>query len=71
MYFADFEPLTGRLAGLELTVLRIRRFQLIPASRADIGWMRQTLDRESGRFGMRVRLTPDGRLTLRWRDAVG
>jgi poly-gamma-glutamate synthesis protein (capsule biosynthesis protein) len=66
MYFADFEPSTGRLAGLELMVLRIRRFQLIAASGADIGWMQQTLDRESGRFGARVRLTPDGRLTLSW-----
>ena len=65
MYFAEFEPLTGSLAGLELTVLRIRRFKLIAASSADIGWMQQTLDRESGQFGARVRLTPNGRLTLR------
>jgi poly-gamma-glutamate capsule biosynthesis protein CapA/YwtB (metallophosphatase superfamily) len=65
MYFAEFEPLTGSLAGLELTVLRIRRFQLIAASSADIRWMQQTLDRESGRFGARVRLTPNGRLALR------
>src|SRR5208282_1961735 len=55
MYFAEFEPLTGSLAGLELTVLRIRRFKLIAASSADIRWMQQTLDRESGQFGARVR----------------
>ena len=64
MYSADFEPSTGRLAGLELTVLRIRRFQLTAASSADIGWMQQRLHRESRRFGARVGLTSDGRLTL-------
>jgi len=38
MYFAGFEALTGRLASRELTVLQIRRFQLVPASRADVEW---------------------------------
>ncbi|VFU11131.1 conserved protein of unknown function [Methylocella tundrae] len=71
MYFAGFDALTGHLASLELSVLQIRRFQLVPASRADVEWMRRTLDRESSPFGARVRLTPHGRLTLRWRDAVG
>jgi poly-gamma-glutamate synthesis protein (capsule biosynthesis protein) len=71
MYFADFETSTGHLTSLELSVLQIRRFQLAPASGADIEWMRRTLDRESSAFGVRVRLTPDGRLMLLWRDAVG
>jgi poly-gamma-glutamate capsule biosynthesis protein CapA/YwtB (metallophosphatase superfamily) len=63
MYFADFNSLTGHLTDLELAPLQIRRFQLVPASGADILWLRRTLDRESGRFGTHIGLKPDGRLT--------
>src|SRR4029077_2097636 len=36
MYFAGLDCLTGDLADLELAPLQIRRFQLAPASGADI-----------------------------------
>ena len=62
MYFASFDCLTGDLADLELVPLQIRRFQLISASNADVIWLQQTLDRESGQFDVRIRLTSDGRL---------
>lgn len=64
MYFAGFEPLTGCLTSLDLTVLQIRRFQLVPASSADVDWMGRMLDRESSAFDVRVRMTHDGRLSL-------
>ena len=63
MYFAGFNSLTGHLFDLELVPLQMRRFQLVPASGADILWLWRTLDRESGRFGAHIRLKPEGRLT--------
>lgn len=70
MYFADFDCLTGHLTGLELVPLQIRRFQLVPASGADIVRLQQTFDRESGQFDVHVRLKPDGRLIPSWAQAV-
>ena len=70
MYFAAFDCLTGDLADLELAPLQIRRFRLAPASGADIVWVQQTLDRESGRFDVHVNLKPDGRLIPSWRRAA-
>ena len=70
MYFAGLDCLTGCLTALELAPLQIRRFQLAPASGADILWVQQTLDRECGRFDVRVTLKPDGRLIASWPQAV-
>jgi hypothetical protein len=39
MYFAGFNSLTGHLFDLELVPLQMRRFQLVPASGADILWL--------------------------------
>lgn len=64
MYFADIDPATGEIAALEMAPLQIRRFQLVPPSRADVDWLLRSLDRESRRFGTRVELAADGRLTL-------
>lgn len=63
MYFAGFDSLTGHLIDLELVPLQMRRFQLVPASDADILWLQQTLDRESKPFATHIRLEPGGRLT--------
>jgi len=66
MYFPTLDLRTGTLRELEVVPLRIRRFRLERAPAADLGWLRDTLDRECGRFGHHV--TPaDDRLVLRWR----
>jgi poly-gamma-glutamate synthesis protein (capsule biosynthesis protein) len=70
MYFADFNSITAHLIDLELVPLQMRRFQLVPASGADILWLRRTLDRESVHFGTHIRLEPDGRLTASRLEAV-
>ena len=70
MYFAGFNSLTGHLIDLELVPLQMRRFQLVPASDADILWLQRTLDRESGRFGAQIKLKPDGRLTASSPESV-
>ncbi len=66
MCFADIDPMSKDLVALELVPLQIRQFQLVRPSHQDIAWLRQTLDRESQRFGARVALTSDGRLVLAW-----
>lgn len=66
MYFADIDPASGNLLALELVPLNIRRFQLIHASSDDAEWLRQTLDRESRRFGSRVEPTPHRHFALCW-----
>ncbi len=64
MYFADVDPVDGRLCTLDIAPLRIRRLQLCQVSREDVAWLRRTLDRESAPFGTRVALAPGGRLTV-------
>jgi poly-gamma-glutamate synthesis protein (capsule biosynthesis protein) len=71
MYFADIDPDSADIVALTMAPLEIRRFQLVPASPADVDWLLRSLDRESRRFGARVELEPDGRLTLRRLDASG
>jgi poly-gamma-glutamate capsule biosynthesis protein CapA/YwtB (metallophosphatase superfamily) len=63
MYFADTAP-AGTLAALEMVPLQIRNFRLVRPSTQDVRWMQQTLDRESGKFGANVGLSPQGQLTV-------
>jgi poly-gamma-glutamate capsule biosynthesis protein CapA/YwtB (metallophosphatase superfamily) len=70
MYFADIEP-AGNLAALEIVPLQIRNFRLVRSATQDICWMQQTMDRESRKFGAGVALSPDGRLSLSWKRAIG
>jgi poly-gamma-glutamate synthesis protein (capsule biosynthesis protein) len=46
MYFAAVDP-AGRLLTLRMVPLRIRKFRLERAARADAGWLKATLERES------------------------
>jgi poly-gamma-glutamate synthesis protein (capsule biosynthesis protein) len=63
-YFPVLEA-SGRLAGLEMTPLRIRRLRLERARREDAEWLRRTLDRECRRLGTRLETGPEGALALR------
>jgi poly-gamma-glutamate synthesis protein (capsule biosynthesis protein) len=66
MYFVTCDPSTGELERLRMTALRIKRFMLTRASSGDARWLRAVLDREGRKFGTRVRIDPDDRLTLEW-----
>ncbi len=66
MYFVDFDMTNYELSGLEIVPLQIRRFQLVRPSKEDVGWVRQTLDREYRRFGIAVALREDGHFVLSW-----
>jgi poly-gamma-glutamate synthesis protein (capsule biosynthesis protein) len=64
MYFARVDAASAAVAGLEIVPLQIRNFRLARPSRQDVEWLRQTLDRESRRFGARIVLDAAGRLVL-------
>jgi len=66
MYFVRVDTETGKLAGLEMVPIQMRKFRLNRASRRDATWLRDTLNREGIRFGTRVELQDDGILVLRW-----
>jgi len=57
----------GALLSLHMAPFQIRRFRLNRASASDAAWLAETLTREGGKFGTRVRLTPENLLALDWR----
>lgn len=66
MYFLEIDGASGRLLGLEMTPMQIRRFRLGFASADDAEWLGRRLDREGRMLGTRVERSPGGRLELRW-----
>ncbi|NGO09254.1 CapA family protein [Streptomyces sp. HC44] len=61
-YFVSVEADTGRLAGVRMVPLRVRRMRLEPASDEDSAWLHETLDRISA--GVHITLDPDGAFRL-------
>lgn len=66
MYFVSADTETGKLAGLEMVPMQMKRFRLQRVPRQDAAWLRDTLNREGKRYGTRVDLQDDGTLVLRW-----
>jgi poly-gamma-glutamate synthesis protein (capsule biosynthesis protein) len=66
MYFLRVDPSTGRLARLEMTPMQIQHLRTSRASKADVRWLAEVLNREGREFGTRVDLNQDDTLTLRW-----
>jgi poly-gamma-glutamate synthesis protein (capsule biosynthesis protein) len=66
MYFATVDPSTGKLLDLQMTPTQIRRFRVIRASRDDALWLKDTLNREGAKFGVKMTFNNDNRLTLQW-----
>ena len=64
MYFPNLELATGRVAGLTLVPTQIRNFRLNRVSGRDAQWLKAMLNREGSRFGTRVELNEENRLTL-------
>jgi poly-gamma-glutamate synthesis protein (capsule biosynthesis protein) len=63
MYFPTIDPIRGQLSDLLMTPMRIKNFRANRASVQEARWLRDTIDRESRDFGVRVGLR-DGRLAL-------
>jgi poly-gamma-glutamate capsule biosynthesis protein CapA/YwtB (metallophosphatase superfamily) len=66
MYFVGMDRLTGELVYLQMTPTRIKRFRVNRASKAEVFWLRDTLNREGKKIGTQVELSEDNILTLVW-----
>jgi poly-gamma-glutamate synthesis protein (capsule biosynthesis protein) len=66
MYFAGIKPSTGKLVQFQMAPTQIKHFRVNRTSRDDALWLVHTLNREGRRFGTRVKLDEDNRLTLFW-----
>jgi poly-gamma-glutamate synthesis protein (capsule biosynthesis protein) len=66
MYFPVLAPRTGRLIGLRMAPMRIRKMRLNRASPAEAEWLRDRLSSICQPFGARVESAADGGLCLRW-----
>jgi poly-gamma-glutamate synthesis protein (capsule biosynthesis protein) len=64
MYFPDLDPATGRLLTLRMTPLRLRRLQLVRASRTESEWVRDRLATVTREFGLDFELNDEGVLVL-------
>jgi poly-gamma-glutamate synthesis protein (capsule biosynthesis protein) len=63
MYLIEIDP-EGRLGSLDMVPFRIRNFRLNRPDGSEGEWLRQTMNRECGRFGGTVRAKNDTDLTL-------
>jgi len=61
MYFVTLDLETGKLVGLRMTPMQIKRFRLNFAPSHDALWLQQVLDRESQKLGARIELIDKGR----------
>jgi poly-gamma-glutamate synthesis protein (capsule biosynthesis protein) len=66
MYFPLLNPENGRLLGLEMHAMQIRKFRLQSASEADTRLLQTTLSREGARLGTDVDRAGGNRLVLTW-----
>lgn len=66
MYFPTLEIATGRLVGLGMVPMQMRRFQLCHVDEQGVDWLRCTLSDISRTFGCDMELACPGALSLRW-----
>jgi poly-gamma-glutamate synthesis protein (capsule biosynthesis protein) len=66
MYLPSLEVASGDLVRLALTPLQISKFRLTRPARDDARWLRETLNRECGRFGSQILPNQDNSFSLRW-----
>jgi poly-gamma-glutamate capsule biosynthesis protein CapA/YwtB (metallophosphatase superfamily) len=64
MYLPTFATSDSTLVDFRLVPFRMGKFRLNRATREDAIWLRDTLDRESSKFGTEVTLNEDGTLTV-------
>ncbi|MFW6198597.1 MAG: CapA family protein [Acidobacteriota bacterium] len=65
LYFPRLES-DGRLAGMELVPMRIRKLRLQRADRQEAAWLADRLSEAGEELGTGVELDDGGRLQLRW-----
>ncbi|MFM8379692.1 MAG: CapA family protein [Planctomycetia bacterium] len=66
MYFPTLDVATGRLVGMQMVPLQMRRFRLGRAADEGLHWLADALSRISRPFHTSVEIEPQGRLAVRW-----
>ncbi len=66
MYFPQIESSSGRLRSLKMIPMKIERFRLNRAQKAEAEWLAEVLDREGKKLGTGVELSEGNSLILRW-----
>jgi poly-gamma-glutamate capsule biosynthesis protein CapA/YwtB (metallophosphatase superfamily) len=66
MCFPTLEVATGRLAGLAMVPMQMRRLQLCHVDSDGVNWLRDTLSRISRGFGCSVESQEPSVPSLRW-----
>ena len=65
-YLATVDPRRGRLVGVRLVPMQVRKFRLNRASDADAKWLCDLVSELGAPSGTRAQLESDNSLTLRW-----
>ena len=66
LYLPAVDSATGELRELRLSPMRIERLRLNNATRPETEWLRDRLNRESKRFGVRFEIDAHGDLLGKW-----
>jgi poly-gamma-glutamate synthesis protein (capsule biosynthesis protein) len=69
IYFADVEPSTGELVRLRTVPTQVRQMRVSRAGSVDAQWLKDTLRRESQKYGVEVESADGGALTVKWHRA--
>jgi poly-gamma-glutamate synthesis protein (capsule biosynthesis protein) len=69
IYFADVQPSNGELARLRIVPTKVSHMRVGRAGSADAQWLRDTLRRESQKYGVEVESADAGALIVRWHRA--
>ncbi|TNF54594.1 CapA family protein [bacterium] len=67
MYFVSVDSITGKLIHLHMTPTLIQNLRVNRATKDDVLWLRDVLNREGKKFGNHVVLTENNTLTLQWK----
>lgn len=68
MFFPCLEVETGKLKGLRLVVMQMKKFRLVRASLKDVKWLKEVLNREGQGRGTSVEINEDHSLELKWKS---
>jgi poly-gamma-glutamate capsule biosynthesis protein CapA/YwtB (metallophosphatase superfamily) len=68
MYLIELDCQSRHLISAQLVPMHMRRFRLEHASTADAQWLSELFSRLGAPFGTSVRLGPDNKMALEWRN---
>ena len=64
LYFVDLRMKTGKLLSLSMSSMRMKRFQLLRASKEEIVWVEKMLNYEGRNLGTSFEISQNNTLTI-------